>query len=105
MHYGAASERESLATITRMLELGITFFDTGEVYGPFANEELLGRALKRRFWTSISCSSFAISCRKGEMWRVSARLTTLKESLLKMPPGGDEAAFDRQPAKLRRVRL
>jgi aryl-alcohol dehydrogenase-like predicted oxidoreductase len=40
-------ERESIATIHRALELGCTLLDTAEVYGPFANEELLGRALKQ----------------------------------------------------------
>jgi len=47
--YGTAEERdeqESLATIDRALELGVTFFDTAEAYGPYTNEELLGRALK-----------------------------------------------------------
>ena len=38
-------ERESIATIHRAIELGVTFFDTAEVYGPFTNEELLARAL------------------------------------------------------------
>ena len=38
-------ERESIATIHRAIELGVTFFDTAEVYGPFTNEELVGRAL------------------------------------------------------------
>jgi aryl-alcohol dehydrogenase-like predicted oxidoreductase len=41
-------ERESVATIHRALELGVTFLDTAEVYGPFTNEELVGRALKGR---------------------------------------------------------
>jgi aryl-alcohol dehydrogenase-like predicted oxidoreductase len=47
--YGAPEdrdERESVATIHRALELGVTFFDTAEAYGPYANEELLARALK-----------------------------------------------------------
>ena len=47
--YGAAEERdetESIATIHRAIELGCTFFDTAEAYGPYANEELLARALK-----------------------------------------------------------
>ncbi len=43
--YGPADEAESVATIHRALERGVTFFDTAEVYGPFVNEELLGRAL------------------------------------------------------------
>lgn len=46
--YGTAEERdehESIATIHRAIELGVTLFDTAEVYGPFTNEELLGRAL------------------------------------------------------------
>jgi len=39
-------EREAIATLHRALEIGVTFLDTAEVYGPFTNEELLGRALK-----------------------------------------------------------
>jgi aryl-alcohol dehydrogenase-like predicted oxidoreductase len=48
MSYGDPAERderESIATIHRAIELGCTFFDTAEVYGPFTNEDLLGRAL------------------------------------------------------------
>src|SRR5215216_621421 len=41
-------ERESIATIHRAIALGCTFLDTAEVYGPYTNEELLGRALKGR---------------------------------------------------------
>jgi aryl-alcohol dehydrogenase-like predicted oxidoreductase len=48
VHYGPATEAESLATIHRAIDLGITFFDTAEVYGPHSNEELLGRALRGR---------------------------------------------------------
>ena len=44
--YGPADERESIATLHRAVELGCTFLDTAESYGPFTNEELLGRALK-----------------------------------------------------------
>ena len=43
--YGPADEPESIATLHRALELGCTFLDTAEVYGPFTNEDLLGRAL------------------------------------------------------------
>ena len=46
--YGPADEGESIATLHRAIELGCTFFDTAEVYGPLVNEELLGRAFKGR---------------------------------------------------------
>ncbi|KMO95251.1 aldo/keto reductase [Streptomyces roseus] len=47
-HYGATDETESLATIDRALELGVTLLDTAEGYGPFLNEQLLGKALAGR---------------------------------------------------------
>jgi aryl-alcohol dehydrogenase-like predicted oxidoreductase len=46
--YAGASEAESVATIHRALDLGITFLDTADMYGPFKNEELVGRAISDR---------------------------------------------------------
>ena len=46
--YGDADEAESLATIHRALDLGVTFLDTADIYGPFTNEVLVGRAVKDR---------------------------------------------------------
>ncbi|HYB11925.1 MAG TPA: aldo/keto reductase, partial [Myxococcota bacterium] len=44
--YGPTDEAESIATIHRALELGITLLDTADVYGPFVNEELVGKAIR-----------------------------------------------------------
>jgi aryl-alcohol dehydrogenase-like predicted oxidoreductase len=56
--YGAADDRESIATLHRALDLGVTLFDTAEAYGPFTNEELLGRALKGRRDRAVLATKF-----------------------------------------------
>src|SRR5437764_1461933 len=46
--YGSGSEQESVATIHHALERGVNFLDTADMYGPFTNEELVGRAIRDR---------------------------------------------------------
>ena len=46
--YGTADEGEAIATIHRAVELGVTFLDTADMYGPFTNEQLVGRAIADR---------------------------------------------------------
>jgi len=58
--YGTADDNESIATIHRALDLGITLIDTADVYGPCANEELVGRALRGRREGIILATKFGI---------------------------------------------
>ena len=70
--YGPADEQESLATIHRAIELGCTFLDTAEVYGPWANEELLGRALKGRREQVVIATKFGFKI-EGEKPAITGR--------------------------------
>ncbi|MBT3071253.1 aldo/keto reductase [Rhodomicrobium sp. Az07] len=63
--YGAADDAESIAVIHRALDLGITFFDTAEMYGPFTNEVLVGRALKDRRDEAIIATKFGFVIEEG----------------------------------------
>ncbi|MFJ2869405.1 MULTISPECIES: aldo/keto reductase [unclassified Streptomyces] len=56
--YGLPDDKESIRTIHRALELGCTFFDTAEAYGPFVNEELLGKALENRRDGAVIATKF-----------------------------------------------
>jgi aryl-alcohol dehydrogenase-like predicted oxidoreductase len=56
--YKGGTEKESIATIHRALELGVTFFDTADMYGPFTNEILVGKALKGKRDSAILATKF-----------------------------------------------
>lgn len=60
------NEAESVRTIHRALELGITFFDTAEMYGPYKNEELLGRALAGRRDEAVIATKFGTILHRGD---------------------------------------
>jgi aryl-alcohol dehydrogenase-like predicted oxidoreductase len=77
--YGSADDQESLATLDRALELGITFFDTAEAYGPYKNEELLGRALKGRRERAIIATKFGFRFESGKLVGTDSRPEHVKE--------------------------
>jgi aryl-alcohol dehydrogenase-like predicted oxidoreductase len=61
----STDDAESIRTVHRALELGVTFFDTAEIYGPFTNEELLGRALAGRWDDVVVATKFGLLSHRG----------------------------------------
>jgi len=64
--YGETDEEESVATIHRARELGVVFLDTAEMYGPHANEELVGRAIAGRRDDYVIATKFGVRRVDGE---------------------------------------
>lgn len=62
---GAGSEAESIRTIHRALDLGVTHIDTAEIYGPYSNEELVGRAIKGRRDKIVLATKFGFVSHAG----------------------------------------
>lgn len=84
-YYGTPEERderESIATIHRALELGVTLFDTAEAYGPFANEELLARALEGRRERAVIATKFGFKFDgKGAIAGMDSRPEHVREAV------------------------
>lgn len=81
--YGTAEERdeaESIATIHRAIDLGVTFFDTAEVYGPLANEELLGRALRGKRDQVVIATKFGFQFGAEGITGVNSRPAHVREA-------------------------
>ena len=71
--YGPADEAESIATLHRSIELGCTFLDTAEAYGPYANEELLGRALEGKRDQVVIATKFGWHIQDGKLAGTDSR--------------------------------
>jgi aryl-alcohol dehydrogenase-like predicted oxidoreductase len=65
--YGGGDEAESIATVHRALDLGVTLLDTAEVYGPHTNEELVGKAIRGRRDRVVLATKFGIMLGSGPM--------------------------------------
>lgn len=81
--YGTPEERdekESIATIHRAIELGVTFFDTAEAYGPFANEELLGRAVAGKRNQVVIATKFGFKFVNGQNVGLDSRSEHVREA-------------------------
>lgn len=77
--YGPADEAESIATLHHAIELGCTFLDTAEVYGPYDNEALLGRALKGKRDQVTIATKFGFRIENGKQAGTDSRPEHIRE--------------------------
>jgi len=77
--YGVPDDQESLATLDRALDLGVTFLDTAEAYGPFTNEELLGRALQGRRDRAVLATKFGFRFEGNQLAGTDSRPRHIRE--------------------------
>jgi aryl-alcohol dehydrogenase-like predicted oxidoreductase len=77
--YGTPDDRQSLATLDRALELGVTLFDTAEAYGPFTNEELLGRAFEGRRDRIVLATKFGFRFNGNQLTGTDSRPEHMRE--------------------------
>ncbi|RWN18756.1 MAG: aldo/keto reductase [Mesorhizobium sp.] len=77
--YGPADEAESIATLHGAIELGCTFLDTAEVYGPYTNEALLGRALKGKRDQVTIATKFGFRIENGKQAGTDSRPEHIRE--------------------------
>ena len=77
--YGPADEPESISTLHRAIDLGCTFLDTAEVYGPFTNEDLLGRALAGKRDQVVIATKFGFKIEAGKMIGMDSRPGHIRE--------------------------
>jgi len=77
--YGVPDDRESIATLHRALELGVTLFDTAEAYGPFTNEVLLGSALEGRRDQVVLATKFGFRFEGNQLTGTDSRPAHIRE--------------------------
>jgi aryl-alcohol dehydrogenase-like predicted oxidoreductase len=79
--YGPPDDAESIATLHQAIDAGVTLFDTAETYGPYVNEELLGRALRERRDRVVIASKFGFDIRDGKVVGLNSRPEHIRQAV------------------------